>query len=79
MVGCFTVDMFKLFILRMLIIMPLLEFQAQIASGLTQAGKLPARVVAKRGRPSASPLPVKKSKTSAAVATPQNDVRYDGC
>ena len=59
--------------------MPLLEFQAQIASGLTQAGKLPARVVAKRGRPSASPLPVKKSKTSAAVAIPQNDVRYDGC
>ena len=57
--------------------MPLLEFRAQVANGLTQAGKLPAQATAKRGpRPSSFSLPAKKSKTNAIL---QNDIRYDGC
>ena len=58
---------------------PFLEFQAQVATGLTQVGKLPSPVVSKLGRRSSSlSLPAKKSKTNAAVSIPQNDMRYDG-
>ena len=59
--------------------MSLLEFQSQVATGLTSAGKLPTQLMSKRGRPSASSVDLKKAKANAAVAIPQNDVRYDGC
>ena len=57
--------------------MSLLQFQAEVASGLTRAAKLPCVLVTKRGRPSSSPKPLKKPRTCATVAIPWNDVRYD--
>ena len=59
--------------------MSLLEFQSQVATGLTSAGKLPTQLISKEGRPSASPVDSKKAKANAAVAIRQNDVRYGGC
>ena len=54
--------------------MSLLEFQSQVATGLTSAGKLPTQLRSKRGRQFASPVDSKKAKTNAAVAIPQNDI-----
>lgn len=53
--------------------MPLITFQSMVANALTHAGK---STHLKRGRPSITPPPKKKTKTHA-VATPINDVRYD--
>ena len=49
------------------------EFQCKIAISLIQKGKTPARG---RGRPSKSQLLI-KPRTSASVAIPTPDIRYD--
>ena len=54
--------------------MSLLEFQSQVATGLTSAGKLLTQLISKRGQPSASPVDSKKVKIYAVVAILQNDV-----
>ena len=76
--GFFTVDTSNSYIPSTPHI-SLLEFQSQVATGLTSAGKLPTQLMSKRGRPFASPADSKKAKTNAAVAIPQNDVRWDVC
>ena len=53
--------------------MTLITFQSMVANALTLAGK---STQPRRGRPSVTPPPKKKTKTHA-VATPINDVRYD--
>ncbi|KAL7634844.1 UNVERIFIED_CONTAM: hypothetical protein RMT77_015221 [Armadillidium vulgare] len=58
--------------------MSLLDFQIEIAYGLTMAGKMPHQLVKQRGRPSLSEPENKRSKTSASVALPSKDVRLDG-
>ena len=56
----------------------LLEFQTSVACDLTMCGKLPLACVVRRGRPSSSPTPPqKRSKTTAAIAIPNNEFRFD--
>lgn len=57
--------------------MTLLEFQTSIANDLTLCGKLPTVLAVRRGRPSETPTPPKRSKTTAAVGIPKENYRYD--
>ncbi|KAB7504047.1 hypothetical protein Anas_14297, partial [Armadillidium nasatum] len=58
--------------------MSLLDFQIEIAYGLTVAGKMPHQLAKERGKPFLCEPEKKRSKTSAAVALPSKDVRLDG-
>lgn len=56
----------------------LLEFQISIANDLTLCGKKPTSLSVRRGRPSdIETPPPKRSKTTAAVAIPTENYRYD--
>ena len=54
--------------------MTFLQFQSAVSNALLLVGKQPQ---SKRGRPSITPPPEKRTK-SHATPTPLNDVRYDG-